>query len=464
MVADATEAAHEPGRRGIFSQVRAAVPPDTRLRWFEESKMKRIVMGSVLVLALVWTSAAEAKKPLGPKVPKKALKVGASLKAPKKPFTAADLGKRVKGFDLKKKFKTPSGKEITGQEYLDLVNQLQAAAEEGGCELGSGKACNFIVDDAKLSSDELKGTVKKAQARFKFRRLKAAGADKTLGNDGVGKDGVGKDGVAKGRKPPLGFSWEHDWGNPKKAAVYVGAEFGNGGSTTSSACGGAAYAGVHLFKNKREILRLEGEVNSAGSAVSGDAELFLMGQSVWSQGGTMNVDRKFEQSFRVSQSWSYWGIVTLNLKAKVTANATLKADLRGTARANEASCALTVTPGANVSVDGEAEVALLGYGPVSAAAVGVDAELTLADLRMPVIVSGSAENTNGKVLVRESIDARLELGYLSGSLDAYFKTDIPLNGEKVWDWDTNKFSFTLLEWDGNRFSESLFRQATTQPL
>ncbi|MBM4356796.1 MAG: hypothetical protein FJ096_01675 [Deltaproteobacteria bacterium] len=422
--------------------------------------MKRIAFGAVVLAAMVSVGTAEAAKPLGPEIPKKALKLNDKLKAPLKPIKVDDLkGSKGSKFDLKKKYKTASGQLITGEEFLDVANKLQAAAEFGGCDLGSGKGCNFEVEDFKLDAGELKGTLKKAGFSLKLKNPKAAKMYGGAGNSGGEKE------PEKKVSNPLGFQWERDWGNPKKAAVYVGAEFGNDGSSKSSACGGAAYAGVHLFNNKKEVIRLQGEVAAKKGSFVGSAELLLLGKEVWSESGKIDVTKKFEESYKVSQSWTYWGIVTLNLEAKVTAAASLTAGLSGVATENEYTCSVKVTPGAKVSVGGAAEVAIFGYGSVSAAAVGVEADLTLADLSLPVTLSASAKNQNGKVTFTESIKADIQLKYLSGSLDAYFKTNIPLDGE-CWlcKWDTDKFSFTLLEWDGYTFKEEVFKKEATQTL
>ena len=58
----------------------------------------------------------------------------------------------------------------------------------------------------------------------------------------------------------------------------------------------------------------------------------------------------------------------------------------------------------------------------------------------------------------------LKMTYLKGSLDAYFKTKIPLDGEKIWDWDSDKFTFTLLEWDGKTYESDLYRKSQSQSL
>lgn len=64
----------------------------------------------------------------------------------------------------------------------------------------------------------------------------------------------------------------------------------------------------------------------------------------------------------------------------------------------------------------------------------------------------------------ESLNADLAMNYLSGSLSAYFKTSIPLDGEKIWDWDSDKFSFTILDWDGYSYNQPLFHKTATQNL
>ena len=415
----------------------------------------------MVALSLVVSAPADAK-PLGHKVAKKTLKLSDKLKAPKKKFSDEDAKKRFKGFDRKKKFKTPSGSEITGEQYLDIANQLQAAAEEAGCELGRGKACNFVMDDNKLTADELKGVSKKAKFALKLKKIKKWKKAKAASKDD--KDDKDDDKKTSEAKEPLGFAWSEDWGNPKKAAVYVGAEFGNGGAKESASCGGAAYAGVYLFNKKKEVIRLEGEVSSEGNGISGSAELYVFGQSVWSKEGEFSIEKEFEKSFAVTTSFTYWGLITLNLSAKATAGVSLRAGISGVSKPNEYGCAFTVTPGAKVSVGAEAEIAIIGYGAVSAAAVGVEAELVLADLRVPVTVSASAKNDNGKVTFTESIEATLDMRYLDGSLDVYFKTVFPLDGEDVFDWDQDKFSFTILEWEGYKVNETLFKKTAQQTL
>jgi carbohydrate-selective porin OprB len=54
--------------------------------------------------------------------------------------------------------------------------------------------------------------------------------------------------------------------------------------------------------------------------------------------------------------------------------------------------------------------------------------------------------------------------YLKGSLDAYFQTSIPLDGEKIWDWDADKFTFTILDFDGYTENRSLYSKTQTQTL
>jgi hypothetical protein len=406
--------------------------------------MKTFVMGVVTACVLSVGVTANAA-PLGRNVRKVAIPSADKLKIADA-VKVTDLQKKLKDFSPTKKYRTPSGKEITGQQYLDIANKLSAAAEASGCKLGSGMSCNLIAEDAKLGPEALRDAAKLATYQLKVTPSKKSTADKDA-------------------KDPLGFSWTNQWGDPKKGAVYLGLEFGNGGGTSSAACGGDAYAGVYLFNKKKDVVRLEGEASSSGSTFTGKAGLYVLGESVWSKTGTISIDNlAFEKSFSVTQSWTYWGLVTLNLSAKVTAAAYVKAGLSGVAKTGEYTCSLNVTPGVRANVTGSAEVAILGYGEVSAGAVGVEADLTLADVSLPITASVSAKNQNNKVTFTESIKADVKMTYLSGSLDAYFKTSIPINGESILDWDKDKFTFTLLEWDGYTYNKSVFSKSATQTL
>lgn len=408
--------------------------------------MKRAAMVMTLVTSMGIGGSALAGPPLGGGVKKVTVSDSDAL-TPAKKFTAADAVKKNPKFSATKTYRTASGTTITGQQFLDLANKLQAAAEKGGCDLGSGKRCNFVVKEAKLGAAELGKAAKKAASNLGLKASALASAPSRA-------------------KSPLGFSWYNDWGNEKTAAVYVGADFRDDGAKTAAACGGAAYAGVYLFNNKHDVVRLEGEVSSAGSTTSASAALYVLGEQVWSKSGAHSTSKplSFEKSFTAKKSFTYWGLITLNLKAKATAGASLSTSLGGVAKANEYACQLVVTPGVSASVDGSAEVAILGYGDLSAAAVGVDADIVLADVKVPVTVSAGVKGSGNAVTFTESIDVSLDMTYLKGSLDVYFKTSFPLDGEAVWDWDKDKFSFTILEWDGYKYKESLYKKTATQTL
>jgi len=331
-----------------------------------------------------------------------------------------------------------------------VSSKLVAVVAAFGCEFGTGKDCKVIADDAKLSPASLVDAAKSAAFTLKLKKITVDKKETT---------------EEKAAKAPLGFSWTNQWGDKKKGAVYVGLEFGNGGGTTSTTCGGAAYAGVYLFNTKKDVIRLEAEASSTSKAFNASAGLYVLGESVWSKSGSFDTSAlSFEKSFSVGSSWTYWGLVTINLNAKVTAAAYVNAGLKGIAKPGELTCELNVTPGVKASVGGSAEVAILGYGEVSAGAVGLEANLTLADLSLPITASVSAKNVNNKVSFTERLKADIKLNYLSGSLDAYFKTSIPLDGEKFWDWDSDKFTFTLLEWDGYTYNKNLFDKSATQTL
>ena len=409
--------------------------------------MRTSLYASVVCAVSVLSTSAFAV-PLGPNVPKVTVVSTDKLTASTK-FTAAAAKLKNPAFSVTKTYKTASGGTITGQQYLDLVNQLQAAAEKGGCSLGSGKACNFVASEAKLTTAQLTKTA--ALASYKI-------APKKVTVTALG----GK--MEKKAKAPLGFSWNNEWGSQSTGAVYVGAEFGDDGSSSTSSCAGSAYAGVYLFNNKKEVVRLEGEAGSSGSTFSASAELFVLGDSVWSKNASFSASKSFEKSFSVSKSLSYWGLVTVNLSAKATGAAYITGAISGTAKTGEYTCSLGVTPGVKASVTATAEVALLGYGHLSAASVGVEADVTLADLSIPVVASASAKTSSGVVTFTESLSVDLNMNYLKGSLDAYFKTSIPLDGEKIWDWDADKFTFTILEWDGKSYNASLYKRTQTQTL
>ncbi len=408
--------------------------------------MKTFVIGALTACVFSVGVTAQAA-PLGPAIRKVTVPSVDKLKVTEK-VKVADVQRKIRDFSATKTYRTASGGQITGQQFLDIANKLSAAAEASGCKLGSGASCNLIDEDARLGPAALRDAEKLASYQLKVTAAKTTTT------------------AEKSAKSPLGFAWTNQWGDEKKAAVYVGLEFGNGGGSSSAACGGDAYAGVYLFKKKKDVVRLEGEATSSAGTFTGKAGLYVLGESVWSKTGSISIDNlTFEKSFSVTQSWTYWGLVTLNLSAKVTAAAYVKAGLSGIAKPGEFTCALNVTPGVRASVGGSAEIAILGYGEVSAGAVGVEADLVLADVSLPITAAVSAKNqSSNKVLFTESLKADVKMTYLKGSLDAYFKTSIPLNGESVLDWDKDKFTFTLLEWDGYTYNKNVFNKSATQTL
>ncbi len=416
--------------------------------------MKNVAFVVAIGAGLIAGTASAA--PLGKDV-KKTTVLEADVLTPSTKHSAASLQKRLPSFDPDRSYKTAGGATITGRQYLEVVNALQAAADKAGCTLGTKKSCNFIASEAKLSKAGLERVANLATLKLALRKLPTPVK--------LGK--VEK--VEKAAKAPLGFSWSNEWGTRSRAAVYAGAEFGNDGSTSSSSCGGAAFAGVFVFNRQKEVLRLEGEVQAASTgasaSVSASSELFVLGDSVWSKSGSFTATPlAFEKSFTVSKSFTYWGLITINLAAKTTASAYISGSIGGTASAGTYSCSVNMTPGVRATLGGSAEVAILGYGDISAGAVGVEADVTLADVSLPITASAAITSAGSSVKFTETLKVDLAMKYLKGSLDAYFRTVIPLDGESLLDWDNDKFTFTLIEFDGYSYNRNLFSRSAEQTL
>lgn len=403
----------------------------------------------VVAVGAAWMAAGTASAaPLGPNVKKTSITESEVLQ-PSTKYTESLLQKKMPTFSKDRTYRTADGSTITGREFLEVANTIAAAAEKAGCKLGTGASCNFVAAETKMGKAQLERVANLAALKAVPRRLIKPG--KLLKGERAAKD-------------TLGFSWSNEWGTRSRAAVYVGAEFGNGGSTRTSSCGGAAYAGVYVFNTKREVLRLEGEV-SAGASVEASAGLYVLGDAVWTRTAGFDAPRvEFEKSFKVTKSFSYWGIITINLKAETTAGAYLSGTLRGTSAADSYTCTIGLTPGVKARLGGSAEVAILGYGDISAAAVGVEADVTLADISLPIAASAAAAKSGSSVKFTESLKVELAMKYLRGSLDAYFKTVFPLDGESILDWDKDKFTFTLLEFDGYEYNRPLFDESKEQTL
>lgn len=407
----------------------------------------------VVAVGAVLIAGTASAAPLGANV-KKTTVLETDALTPSTKHTEASLQKKLPSFGLNRSYRTASGGLITGRQYLEVVNALQAAAEKSGCTLGSKASCNFVASEAKLSKEALERVASQATLKLAIRKLPSPVK-------------LGK--TEREARAPLGFSWSNEWGTRSRAAVYAGAEFGNDGSTQSSSCGGAAYAGVYVFNRQKEVLRLEGEVqaasNGGGASVSASTELFVLGDSVWSKSSAFTTSKlAFEKSFTVSKSFTYWGLVTINLAAKTTASASISGSVGGTASANAYACSLTVTPGVKATLGGSAEIAILGYGDLNAGAVGVEADVVLAEVSLPITASAAVARVGSAVKFTETLQVDLAMKYLKGSLDAYFKTIIPLNGESILDWDKDKFTFTLLEFDGYSYNKSLFSKSAEQTL
>jgi hypothetical protein len=381
-----------------------------------------------------------------PATPKVVVSGSETIK-PSAKFTAAEAKRRNQAFDPAKTYKTQSGKSITGQQFLDFSNRLQGAAEKGGCDLGSGKPCNFRHADARLDPASLNQTANLAARTLSLKQPPPPAP------------------AEKKAKNPLGFSWNKQWGQTSTGAVYVGADLGTGGGSQSSSCGGSAYAGVYLFGVKKDVVRLDGEVASSGTTTTGSATFYVLGDAVWSKSGSFNATPlSFEKSFPVSKGFTYWGIVSINATAKVTAAASITGAISGKAKAGEFDCSMTITPGVKATASASAEVELFGYGQISAAAVGVESDLVLANLTLPLTATAKAQESGQSVSFSETLEADLNASFLKGSLDVYFRTIVPLDGEKIWDWDSDKFTFTLLEWDGIAYNQTLYKKTQTQKL
>ncbi len=411
--------------------------------------MRTAAIVSIVAFGVMVATAADAAP--GPKV---SITGSETIAAPKRRIAAST--KRIRGqpFKLTATYRTPSGGTITGQQFVDLANKLQAVAEKGGCSLGSGKTCAFQLSDAKMTTAQLNQATKLVTKKITLKKI--AVPKKTTAENAA--------------KSPLGFQWDKEWGNRDKAAVYLGAEFGNDGSNKEASCGGTAYAGIYLFGNQKEVIRLEGEAyakaSGSGTSAAASAELKVMGDSVWSKAENFTTSKlSYERSYYITKSFTYWGFITLTLKAKATGNAYITGSLSGTASSSEYVCSLNLTPGVKATAGGTAQVSVIGYGNISAQSVGVDADVVLADVSVPIVASVSAKNkAGGSVTFTESLKVTTSMNYLSGSLDVWFKTSFPLDGESWYDWDTDKLSFNLLEWDGWSYNETLFNKNASQTL
>jgi hypothetical protein len=95
--------------------------------------------------------------------------------------------------------------------------------------------------------------------------------------------------------------------------------------------------------------------------------------------------------------------------------------------------------------------------------VGVEGNVTLLDMRLPAAATISLQAN--PLAFREDFSVSLDTKFLDGNLGFFVQTNVPRQGEKLWDidWDTI-YKKTFFEWDGFTAKETLAQFQAKQTL
>ena len=212
----------------------------------------------------------------------------------------------------------------------------------------------------------------------------------------------------------------------------------------------AGDASIQLFGTKMTIVNLTADANINDTSAEGaSASVELVGSSVydesWNDG--FSLEKEFcVQFFDVSSTFT---LVVVPIT--ITAAAEGCATLAGTATpsynttTHEAKLDMDVTPGADVSLE-----VSVGAGS-SAFSAGVEAEVTLLDLSIPITLDPAYDFDNAAFNYDST--GQITLGMLDGKVSVYAKADFGF-------WDV-KYSKKIFDWNG--ISNDWYLWSTGEP-
>jgi len=358
-------------------------------------------------------------------------------RAPAK-LAAATKKLALKGFKDGDTVTNERGQKIKVKDYMEAVNRLQALAEAAGGAIDDGKDDTFEF--------ELDSTVPVA-----FLEKQAQAVTKAVGAKQKRKKKTKKKSNEL-REPNDTLSFDtgkETFGNQKIAAIYFQAGFATDGDSRHAKCGGSMGAGVYVFGTSQEVAGFSSSVSIREDATAHSEFLLFGKQLVWSKDsrGKANVKKTASITVGPPPMVLIPLLVSATLKVTLEATASIDVDLAANKSKDGLSCSADVTPGILVSASAKAEVNLFGYGEASAGGVGVEGKLALLDLSVPTHVSFETTDLPKQTRFKQSLSSTAKLEALDGSLSVYFTTRIPI-GEKVWDWDKDKFKIRIASLEG----------------
>jgi hypothetical protein len=392
------------------------------------------------------------------------------------------------------------GRKVSAQRVQDELNELQEAIENSGnFSLRKSDAKPFRGKQRQAGQDKEAAEDKaafaqrvsklRARAQNGFRDLvRPRGAPKlpsggvklsdlsdlsdqerlgpsvspspTRAPGGVAPRPPGSQGVLQPTEEPLALEYEEALGKKDKAAIYVAFGLEDRGDANGVGCEGGLEGGVYLFNEKRALAKavLKGSANA--TTTTGGLELYLVGKMVdgFPKSGSQSLPELRKSINPPEIAYGYgWNPISIRITAGVAGELGIRltsTQTRGSGT-TKGTCTVGVTP--YVRGTGRATAS------VSAAVfkVGIEGNLTFFDLRLPATATIALQAN--PLAFREDFEVALDTKYLDGDLGFFVQTNVPRQGEKVWDvdWDTI-YRKTFFEWDGFTARETLARFSAKQ--
>lgn len=367
-----------------------------------------------------------------------------------------------------------NGQKVSAQRYQEELNQLQEAMERGGFSLRKsdgrapkGKILAFPGQDREAAEDRVAFAARLAKVRARqaagFKELVKArtkiARPGAVVSPGRGASGGGG-GALEPKEDPLSLAYEEALGKKDKAAIYVAFGLEDRGDADSVGCEAGLEGGVYLFEEKRPLAKavLKGAVKD-GSA-SGGLELYLVGKMVdgFPKSGSQKLPA-LKKSINPPEIKYAYGMPPITIQIAVAVGGELGVTLdnrqTGPTSGAKGSCTVGVVPSVRASARATASVAAIAYK------IGVEGNVTLLDMSLPATATIALKSN--PLSFQEDFDASLDTKFLDGSLGFFVQTNIPKQGEKLWDvdWDTI-YKKTFFEWDGFKAKETLAHFAAKQ--
>ena len=353
-----------------------------------------------------------------------------------------------------------NGQKVPAAQVQKELDDLQEAFEKGGFSLRKsdarapkGKQLAFPGQDREAAEDkaafsERVGKMRARQAAG-FKELVRARPVRPLPSGGTSRSAS----RPEPKEDPLALTYEEALGKKDKAAIYVAFGLEDKGDAEHVGCSGGLEGGVYLFSERRPLVKAVLEGASTGAALTGKMELYLVGKMVdgFPKTGSQKLPELKKAISPPEIAYGY-GFDPITIKVTAAVSGELGVALASTQTkaggGAKGSCSVGVTPYVRGAARATASVAAVAYK------VGVEGNVTLLDLRLPATATIALQDS--PLALREDFSVAIDTKFLDGDLGFFVQTNVPRQGEKLWDidWDTI-YRKTFFSWDGFTAKETL---------